>query len=67
MTVGRVSGFDSATASVTPGVTADVVRMTDGDVSARTALTRSSCDPAWGTDSGTAMKPASMAARKATM
>src|ERR1700694_2735867 len=50
MTVERASAFDSVTYSVTLGATADVVRMTDGDVSARTALTRSSCDPTCGTD-----------------
>ena len=41
--------------------------MTEGDVSARTALTRSSCEPACGTDSGTAMNPACIAPRKPTM
>ena len=44
---------------------ADVVSTTAGAVSAMTALTRSSCEPANGSGSGTAMKPASMEPRKA--
>src|ERR1700722_12708830 len=67
MTVGTESAVNSATYALTLGATADVVRMTDGDVSARTALTRSSWDPTCGTDSGTAINPAWMAPRKAAM
>ncbi len=44
-----------------------VVSTTAGAVSATTALVRSSCEPGVGAASGTAMKPACMAARNATM
>ena len=47
--------------------TAEVVSITVGDVSVTTALIRSSCEPGTGTESGTAMNPACMAPRKATM
>ena len=47
--------------------TADVVRITDGAQSASTAEIRSSCVPNIGTDSGTAMKPASIAPSSPTM
>lgn len=53
--------------SVTVAAAAAVVSTTAGPVSASTALTRSSCEPGWGTDSGTAISPAWIAARNATM
>ncbi len=67
MTVGTASPISSSTYSVTLGATADVVRMTEGSVSARTALTRSSWEPICGTESGTAMNPACIAPRNAAM
>src|SRR5579875_379161 len=45
---------------------ADVVRMTDGDASRRTELTRSSLTPPSGTERGTAICPACNAPRNAT-
>ena len=53
--------------SLTSPTTADVVRMTDGDASRSTELTRSSAMPPVGTDRGTAMSPACSAPRKAAM
>ena len=55
------------TYSLTIAALEDVVRTTVGEVSAMTALTRSSCDPANGRGSGTAMNPASIEPRNATM
>ena len=67
ITTGSTSLVESPRYSVTLGATALVVRMTVGDVSASTALTRSSCAPNDGTDSGTAISPACIAPRKAAM
>lgn len=56
-----------STYSATSSATSDVVRTTDGDVSARTALTRASLEPRCGSGSGTAMSPACIDPRNAAM
>src|ERR1700742_1730835 len=61
------SEFNSAAYSAMLGATAAVVRITVGVVSAKTALTRSSWVSTDGTDSGTAIRPACIAPRNATM
>jgi hypothetical protein len=47
--------------------TDDVVRITVGDASCSTELTRASVAPPIGSDSGTAIRPASKAPRNAAM
>src|ERR1700756_5456907 len=66
ITAGGVPG--SARAHETTSVTtADVVKSTVGALSCRAAEARSSCAPNCGTDNGTAMQPASIAAKKSMM
>src|ERR1700758_4979206 len=55
MVVGAAPAPGLPTYSETDSATADVVRITEGEVSSRTALTRSSCAPTCGTVNGTAM------------
>src|SRR5580693_370228 len=52
---------------LTLSITADVVRITAGEVSASTESVRSSWGPPYGTDSGTDMSPACIAPRKPTI
>src|ERR1700731_815167 len=60
------SGCD-LTYSATLPATADVVRITEGDASRSTELTRSSLAPPNGTETGTAVSPARNAPKKASM
>ena len=64
---GMLSRRASSTYSATSSANAEVVRTTEGDVSARTASTRSWLAPRCGNGSGTAMSPACIDPRKAVM
>ena len=61
-----ITAAPSSTYCAAMSNTAVVVSTTVGEVSVTTALTRSSCEPGTGTDSGTATNPACMAPRNAT-
>ena len=63
----RASRAAHAAHEIDSSTTADVVRIAAGEQSRSAPDTRSSCAPNNGTDSGTAMKPASIAPRKPTM